>query len=95
MNVTIVSMTQEEPVRGPYGTSLPLTKPLIRALRYRYTAGGCMDFDLHMFCEVGAPYQPAARAQVAEILAENPGWEVQTVEIDRKPWLVDALVKTV
>jgi hypothetical protein len=86
-------MPQEAPVQGPHGTSEPSTKPPIRALRYRYTAGGCMDFDLHMFSEVGQPYQPAARAQVAEILAKNPGWEVQTVELDRKPWLVDALVK--
>lgn len=86
MNVTVVPMSKSDLAR----TS---TTPLVRALRYRYTAGSCMDFNLHLLCEVGEPYQPAARAQVAEILAENPGWEVQTVELDRKPWLVDALVK--
>jgi len=85
MNVTVVRMAQARPRVS--------TTPLIRVLRYRYTAGGCMDFDFHMLCEVGQPYQPAARVQVAEILAKNPGWEVQTIEIDRKPWLVDALGK--
>lgn len=67
----------------------------VRALRYRYTAGGCMDFDLHLLCGVGAPYQPAAAAQVQEILRDRyPGCEVQQVELPEHPWYVDAIVPT-
>lgn len=65
----------------------------VTALRYRYKAGGCMDFDLHLLCEVGQPYQQAAKAQVTEILARRPGWSLKTVELDCRPWLIDALVK--
>lgn len=93
MKVTVVRMAQEEPDKFALRHVVVQPKPLVRVLRYCYTAGGCMDFDLHLLNEVGEPYQPAARAQIAEILAKNPGWEVQTIEIDRKPWLVDALVK--
>jgi len=65
----------------------------VRALRYRYTAGECMDFDMNLLCEVGVPYQPAAIAQVKDILRDrDPGCEVQQVELPERPWYVDAIV---
>lgn len=54
-------------------------------LRYRYRAGGCMDFSFHLLSEVGAPYQPWFRDQI-----ERRGLTVEFGrDIDQKPWCAD------
>lgn len=62
-----------------------------RVLRYRYRAGGCMDFDLHLLSEVGAPYQREAERQ-ARSIADSLNCDIVQVELDALPWYVDALV---
>jgi hypothetical protein len=58
-------------------------------LRYRYVAGGCMEFDFHMLCEVGEPYQPWFREEI-----ERRGWEVEYGrEMDEPPWVADFVLK--
>lgn len=57
-------------------------------LRYRYRAGGCMDFDFHLLCEVGEPYQQWFREEIAE-----RGLKVETRELDCYPWVADFVVK--
>lgn len=61
-----------------------LTKLKGGMLRYRYTAGGCVDFDFHTLAEVGEPYQAWFREEI-----RRRGWEVQTREMDCKPWIAD------
>lgn len=61
-------------------------------LRYRYTAGGCMDFDLTTLAEVGEPYQPAAMALLNELKAE--GYEIHhSVNLVVAPWVADIATK--
>lgn len=61
-------------------------------LRYRYRAGGCMDFDLYLLSEVGEPYQPEARAQ-AQAIADRHCCDIVQVELLERPYYVDALVR--
>lgn len=56
-------------------------------LNYRYTAGGCMKFHFHLLCEVGAPYQAAAR----HLIAANK-WKVETRELPAAPWCADFVI---
>lgn len=62
------------------------------AVRYRYEAGGCMDFDLNLLCEVGGPYQIEAEKMAADYAADI-GCIVKTIEIDVKPWVIDVFYK--
>lgn len=67
----------------------------LKIVRYQYQAGGCMDFDLNLFCEVGEPYKPMARAQLSEILRNRyPGCKVSTIDLPHKPWVVDVIEQT-
>lgn len=58
---------------------------------YRYTAGAYLDLKFHLLCEVGEPWQAAAKAQLDELCAERKCKVVQ-VELQARPWYVDALV---
>lgn len=60
------------------------------ALNYRYSAGH-MEFRFHLLCEVGEPYQPAMKEQLATLCAERKCKVVQ-VELKAPPWYIDALV---
>lgn len=54
-------------------------------LRYRYEAGGCMEFDFHTLAEVGEPYQPWFRNKI-----ERLGWVVEFgMDLDEAPWVAD------
>ena len=58
-------------------------------LRYRYTAGGCMDFDFNTLAEVGQPYQKAFLD-----LIEKRRLKIEfSRNIDEKPWVADFVVK--
>lgn len=65
----------------------------LRALRYQHQDVGYPGFDLWRMSDLDSVYQDDARAQLAELLAYNPGWEVQTVRLETYPWRVDALVR--
>lgn len=57
-------------------------------VRYAYRAGGCVDFRLSLLCEVGEPYQPAARAKLREL--ERQGYLFDFgVELECKPYMSD------
>jgi hypothetical protein len=60
-------------------------------LVYRYEAGKYLKLKFHLLSEVGAPWQAAAKAQLAAICAETKCKVVQ-VELQAAPWYVDALV---
>lgn len=62
------------------------------ALVYTYDIGDDGECMFHLLCEVGQPWQAEARA-LAEELAEERGCTIQQVELDARPWYVDALVK--
>lgn len=61
------------------------------ALVYRYNAGAYLKLKFHLLSEVGAPWQAAAKAQLAAICSERRCKVVQ-VELKAAPWYVDALV---
>lgn len=61
------------------------------AVTYRYDAGAYLKLKFHLLSEVGEPWQAAAKAQVAALCAERKCKVVQ-VELQAKPWYVDALV---
>lgn len=55
---------------------------------YVYDATEEVRFNFHTLTEVGAPFQPEARA----ILKER-GWEVIHGHfIDKKPWVIDKFI---
>ena len=58
-------------------------------LRYRYRAGGCMDFEFNMLCEVGEPYQQWFRD---EIKRRDINVEFGR-ELDQSPWCADFIIK--
>ena len=59
-------------------------------LTYRYAAGADIIFKFHMLCEVGAPYQGAARC-----LIQRNGWRVDYGRsIDAAPWCADFVTGT-
>jgi hypothetical protein len=52
-----------------------------------------MEFDLGLFCEVGAAYQAAALAQLSDIIKTRyPRRELKTIELHHAPWMVDVLL---
>lgn len=54
-------------------------------LRYRYTAGGCTDFDFNTLAEVGEPYQPQFQEEIA-----RRGLEVEYGKsLAFYPWVAD------
>lgn len=57
-------------------------------LRYRYTAGGCMDFDFNTLAEVGEPYQQWFRNEIL-----RRGWSVAYgYDLPTAPWVADMVV---
>lgn len=66
----------------------------VRVLHYSYSVPGpLIGFRFHLLCEVGEPWQAAAKAKLAALLQANPAYELQTVELGAAPWYVEALVK--
>lgn len=61
-------------------------------LTYSYQATRDMGFQFHLLNEVGRPWQEAARKK-ALALAKERGRVIETIELTKRPWLVDALVK--
>ena len=66
---------------------MKVTKDRTGLVTYRYAAGGCMPFELHLLCEVGAPYQAAARRSIAA-----KKWRVETRELSARPWVADFVI---
>ena len=65
-----------------------LTRKRGGMLRYRYEAGGCMGFSFNSLAEVGEPYQPWFREEIA-----RRGWVVEYGrDLDERPWVADFLV---
>ena len=64
------------------------------ALTYTYKVGSVsgLGFKFHLLSEVGAQWQPEAE-QMANALAKKQGCVIKQVELNSKPWYVDALVK--
>jgi hypothetical protein len=64
------------------------------ALTYSYTVDSAsgLGFKFHLLSEVGAPWQARAE-QMANALAKYQGRVINQVELNAKPWYVDALVK--
>lgn len=57
-------------------------------LVYRYQTCAEIGFVFHTLAEVGAPYQPWFRDEIA-----RRGWYVvHGVELERAPWVADVLV---
>lgn len=66
----------------------------LKVLHYSYSVNGpLIGFRFHLLCEVGEPWQAAAKAKLAALLQANPAYELQTVELGAAPWYVEALVK--
>lgn len=57
------------------------TKNLVVTYRYFEEDWG---FETNLLCEVGEPYQPWFKAEIA-----RRGWEIETRELDAKPWVAD------
>lgn len=64
-----------------------------RILNYVYNATPEIGFHFHLLSEVGEPWQAQAKAKLAGLVRANPNYELKTIELDYKPWYVDALVK--
>jgi hypothetical protein len=61
-------------------------------LTYRYSTGrGGMSFAFTMLCEVGQPYQSAAKAQLDALRSQ--GYVIETRNLEAKPWVADFAVK--
>lgn len=60
-------------------------------LVYQYQANAHIGFKFHLLSEVGEPWQPLAKQALANLCYMRKSRVVQ-VELDRKPWYVDALV---
>lgn len=59
-------------------------------LRYQYDVNKDIGFDFNTLAEVGEPYQPWFRDEIAKM-----GLTVAFgVELDAAPWVVDKVVKT-
>lgn len=71
----------------PGGTVEP-----VRMLTYKYAVGKDFGFAFHLLCEVGEPWQAQAKQAQADLCARTNS-HVVTVELQEKPYLVDALVK--
>lgn len=66
----------------------------VRVLHYSYSVDGPMvGMCFHLLCEVGEPWQAAAKAKLDALLAANPSFELKQVELPAHPWYVDALVR--
>lgn len=61
-------------------------------LCYSYDVSKDMSFCFHLLSEVGEPWQLSAR-MLRDELAWKRGCVVQTVELDKRPWLIEVLVK--
>lgn len=61
-------------------------------LTYSYNASRDMGFQFHLLGEVGEPWQEQARKK-ALALAKERKCVIDTVELTKRPWLVDVLVK--
>ena len=62
------------------------------ALVYTYDIGPDMGFEFYTLAEVGEPWQDEARAERQRTANLWGKTVVEGVEIDRAPWVVDALV---
>lgn len=65
-----------------------------RVLHYTYQLNAQVGMRFHLLCEVGEPWQAAAKGKLAVLLKANPGYELRSIELPRAPWYVEALVKT-
>lgn len=63
-----------------------------RVLNYVYVANSEMAFHFHLLSEVGMPWLKEAGRMARELASTSDSVIIQ-VELDQKPWYVDALIK--